>query len=606
MIEPDPDTVVTEPAPSVTESEPVVSGSELKVIERPIRDHRITRTVLGGSALAVFGVFGTWASGSGVTLNGVEGSHNGWVVVLAVLVMAALSRPLGRGSGPAIVAAVLLMTSVMSTVLGTDGPPDLSRAWGWWATLAGSLVLVGASGWALAHRATASERGDVTTTPKGLWHYLALILAGIGLGLLVILSFVVRQVLIVGEDVSWPPPPDAITADQAQAATEAFVAGDPRPGDLGLDYAWSTAVGIDPWPEGAEFFPRIFADVEAAEDSVHIIMFGFNSEEVGTEMVELLVEKLDQGVEVRVLVDSYGSRAFGDHEVVFRTLADAGAEVIVNDVLPVDRDGLYPDRSFDWRQDEVGRAEHRKLVLVDGVVAWNGGAGIEDHFLDGRFHDVMVRITGDVVRQFQSVFLTSFATHDVSLPDDLSRYFPDQPDPGTVPVALLQVVPGGFSSGPQAVREMIDNAEQRLDIMNPYLTDVDMIKRIINAAERGVQVRIVVSEESNNGIATASAKHHYGALIDAGAEIWEYPGAVVHAKLVVADDKVQFGTLNFDAWALYRDFELSMLVESEELADLFEERIFGPDIARSNPGEPPSGFGDTTISWIADKLAYFF
>ena len=132
-----------------------------------------------------------------------------------------------------------------------------------------------------------------------------------------------------------------------------------------------------------------------------------------------------------------------------------------------------------------------------------------------------------------------------------------------------------------------------------------MTKRIINAAERGVQVRIVVSKESNNNIATAIAKNHYGSLIDAGAEVWEYPGAVVHAKLVVADDTVQFGTLNFDAWALYGDFELSMLVESEELAALFEERIFGPDIARSTPGELPSGFRDKTVSWIADKLGYF-
>ena len=152
---------------------------------------------------------------------------------------------------------------------------------------------------------------------------------------------------------------------------------------------------------------------------------------------------------------------------------------------------------------------------------------------------------------------------------------------------------------------MIDTAERQLDIMNPYLTDVDMITRIVNAAERGVRVRIVVSKESNNGIATAIAKHHYGRLIAAGAEVWEYPGAVVHAKLVVADDMVEFGTLNFDAWALYRDFELSMLVESPELAAVFEERIFGPYIARSSPGVPPSGFRETTTSWIADKLGYF-
>lgn len=588
-------------------ADPVAVGTTANaVIERPIRDPRITWTALAGAGLAIFGVFGTWASGSGVTLNGVEGSHNGWIVVFASLFVLCVAVPLGRGSGPAIIGAALIVTRVLGTVIGTKGPPDLSLAWGWWVSLVGALVLVGAFGWALFHRLTAIRTGTTTVIAKRWWHSVTPVLAGIGLVLMLIVSFTARQVLVVEEDVSWPPPPDAVTAGQAQAATETFVAGDPRPGDLGIDFAWSTAASIGPWPEGVEFFPRIFADIEAAQDSVHIMMFGFNSQQIGTEMVDLLVDKLDQGVEVRVLVDAYGSRAFGDHEIVFRTLTDAGAEVVINDVLPVDRDGLYPDRSFDWRQDEVGRAEHRKLIVVDGVAAWNGGAGIEDHFFDGRFHDVMVQITGDVVLQTQAVFLSAFASHGASLPSDLSRYFPEQPDPGTIPIAVLQVIPGGFSSGPQAVREMIDNAEERLDVMNPYLTDVDMIKRMINAAERGVQVRIVVSQKSNNAIATASAKHHYGALIAAGVEIWEYPGAVVHAKLVVADDTVQFGTLNFDAWALYRDFELSMLVESAELADLFEERIFGPDIARSVPGEPPSGFRDTTISWVADKLAYFF
>lgn len=569
------------------------------------RERAVFWTALAGATLTIVGVFSTWASGSDLTLNGVEGPHNGWIAVFAALIAAGVAGPLSRGSGPGILAAGLAATRVLSTVLGTSGPPDLSRSWGWWLSLVGGVVLFGAFAWALADRVLSQVRGERSAAPREVADKIRSALAVIGLFVMFFGFLLMDQVLIVKEDPSWPPPAEAVTADGAQAATDAFVAGDPSPSDVDIDYAWSTAASIDPWPEGSEFFPRIFADIEAAQDSVHIMMFGFNSEEVGSEMVDLLVDKLNQGVEVRVLVDSYGSRAFGAHEVVFKTLTEAGAEVVINDVVPVDRDGLYPDRAFDWRQDEVGRAEHRKLIVVDGLVAWNGGAGIEDHFLDGRFHDVMVQVTGDVVRQSQAVFLTAFASHGASLPPDLSPYFPDQPDPGTIPIALLQVVPGGFSSGPQAVREMIDNAEQRLDIMNPYLTDVDMIKRIANAAERGVDVRVVVSQESNNKYATAIAKHHYERLIKAGVEVWEYPGAVVHAKLVVADDTVQFGTLNFDAWALYRDYELSMLVESAELAALFEERIFGPDVARSVPGEPPSGVVDTTVSWIADKLGYF-
>ena len=97
--------------------------------------------------------------------------------------------------------------------------------------------------------------------------------------------------------------------------------------------------------------------------------------------------------------------------------------------------------------------------------------------------------------------------------------------------------------------------------MNPYFTDRDMIERILAAARRGVKVRIVVSEIEQPQ-ASAAFKHHYADLLAAGAEIWELPGTVVHAKVVVADDVVSFGTVNLDAWALYRNSEIMMIARS--------------------------------------------
>jgi cardiolipin synthase A/B len=309
---------------------------------------------------------------------------------------------------------------------------------------------------------------------------------------------------------------------------------------------------------------------------------------------------------VRVIVDRFGSRPYDEAQEMFEGLAAAGAQIVVNDVLPVDRDGLYPDdRGFDWRQDEVGRADHRKLYVVDGAVAWTGGAGIEDHFENGGFHDVMVRVTGDVVLQAQAAFLTSFRGHGGPLPDDLAPYFRKPADPGTTPVALAQVIPGGFVAASQAIREQIDGARRRLDVMNPYLTDRDMLERILAAARRGVRVRIVVSETSNNAQATAALRHRYDDLLAAGVEIWELPGTVVHAKVIVADDVVSFGTVNLDSWALYRNSEIAMIARSAATASLLEERLFEPDIARSHPGAPPSGVGSAVESWLWDKLTYF-
>ena len=163
-------------------------------------------------------------------------------------------------------------------------------------------------------------------------------------------------------------------------------------------------------------------------------MFGWREGDVGKRLAALLERKLADGVQVRVIVDSYGSRPYAEARDMFTGLAAAGAQIVINDEFPLDRDGLYPDdQTLDWRQDEVGRADHRKLYVIDGATAWTGGAGIEDHFENGGFHDVMVRVTGDVVRQAQAAFLTSFRGHGGPLPTDLGRYFPEPADGGTTP-----------------------------------------------------------------------------------------------------------------------------------------------------------------------------
>ena len=433
------------------------------------------------------------------------------------------------------------------------------------------------------------------------------VLAVVGILVAALFFLVSRQVLTIVQKPSWPPGNDAVTAAGAELATQRFAArSDPKPSDVGVPYAWSTAATIEPWPEGSNFFPKIFADIEKAQSSVHILMFGWREGEVGTQLTNILLAKLKAGVEVRIIVDAAGSKPYGPTEPMFTKLANAGAQIVVNDTFPWDEDGLYPSHtSFDWTQDDVGRADHRKLYVIDGTVAWIGGAGVEDHFENGGFHDVMSRVTGNVVRQAQALFLMSFRAHHGPLPKDLSKYFPHQPDPGTIPIALLQTVPGGFVSATQAIRGLIDHAQRRIDIMNPYVTDADMIQRLVAAARRGVKVRLVVSQSSNNPQATAALKYHYAELIDAGAKIWEYPGAVVHAKIVVADDTVVFGTVNFDAWSLYRNYEIAMMARSPATATLFEERVFGPDIAKSKPGSPPGGIIAGLKDWFWARLAYF-
>ena len=155
-----------------------------------------------------------------------------------------------------------------------------------------------------------------------------------------------------------------------------------RPHDAALDFAWSTAASIEPRVEGSSFFPRILADVEEAVVRAHPDVRMARRRDRHADGSPRA--KLEEGVEVRVIVDRYGSRPYADAREMFTRLGSGGAQIVVNDVFPLDRDGLFPDdQHFDWRQDEVGRADHRKLYRRRRD-AWTGGAGIEDHW-DGGF-----------------------------------------------------------------------------------------------------------------------------------------------------------------------------------------------------------------------------
>jgi cardiolipin synthase len=165
------------------------------------------------------------------------------------------------------------------------------------------------------------------------------------------------------------------------------------------------------------------------------------------------------------------------------------------------------------------------------------------------------------------------------------------------------VIPGGHHAASEAIAAQIERSRTRLDVMNPYVTDRRMVDRILAAARRGVRVRVVVSKTSNNAQASAAFRHRYAELQTAGAEVWELPGTVVHAKVVVADDTVSFGTVNLDAWALYRNSEIAMLAESASLAAAFEERLFEPDIARSSPGRTPEGLRERLEAAVWNRLS---
>ena len=362
--------------------------------------------------------------------------------------------------------------------------------------------------------------------------------------------------------------------------------------DLAVRFPESRAASVEVLVEGRSFYPPMLADIRSASSSVHINQFGFRPGGVGEEFADALVEKLRDGVPVRLVVDRQGSDPEGGARVFYERLTQAGAEVcVVRATKPrAQRGVLGTGGALHWNLGALGHIDHRKVVVVDGRIGWIGGAGIEDHFADGRFHDLFLRVTGPVVEQLQLVFLGGFRWLGGEVPvSTLDELLPADGTHAQIPATVLHNAPGRFRPITAAIGRILDGAAETLDVVNPYVTDRGMIRRIERAARRGVGVRLFVPANANNWACAAAQQFHHGALLDAGVRILEYP-TMLHAKAFVRDgEELLVGTCNLEAWSLKRFFEIDLELRSSAVAAQFEERFCAPAEAVSTPGRALEG-----------------
>lgn len=410
-------------------------------------------------------------------------------------------------------------------------------------------------------------------------------------------------VLRIRRDPPARPLPE-ITPEGARAWVTATGAT-PGYSDLQVSFAPAHIATFELLPEGANFYPRILEDIAAAERSVHIIQFGFKPGKIADLFVPVLSERAKAGVPVRLVLDSVGSATYTESKAMLDELAAAGVQIAIHDAAPPRREGLLPDRRMVGRMAGIGHVDHRKLYVIDGKIGWMGGAGIEDHFENGQFHDLFVRVTGEVLSQLQATFLVSFAQLGGPLPQgkELDEAFPTPDDAGTIDTTFLMNWPPGWLPVTTTAEALMDGARERLDMTSPYVGNRSVIDRIIGAAQRGVRVRLVVPDaEHGNPYAYAAFQHHYDHLIAAGVEIWEYP-SLVHAKTIVSDDEVQVGTLNLDDWALYRNPEIALHIRDADVAETFRRDLYEVDIAKARPGAPATGRVDRIRNAVLERFA---
>jgi cardiolipin synthase len=372
---------------------------------------------------------------------------------------------------------------------------------------------------------------------------------------------------------AYPVPDGAVSAERsADLATELVEAAAVDKRDVAIAFATSAATSVEPLLHGTAYFPRMLDEIRSATASVSLLMYGYKPGDIGDDFTVALKDALGRGVDVRLAIDAVGSEVRLGSKALYADLVAAGIPIVMNKGMMPDTAGLLGSGApIRWPIEDMGHFDHRKMLIVDGRAAYVGGTGIEDHFNDERFYDVMVRVEGPVVAQLQALFVAGWRHQDGPMASDdatIDALFPPLAEAGddAVPTTVLVNVPGtGHYPISEAIETLMERAERRIDIVNPYVSDRRLIDRLVAAAERGVAVRIVIPGKPTPPYPAAAFRHNYPRLLDAGVTIVAHPD-MAHAKVMVADDSALIGGCNFDGLSLYQNWELDLLFDDATVA----------------------------------------
>jgi cardiolipin synthase A/B len=318
---------------------------------------------------------------------------------------------------------------------------------------------------------------------------------------------------------------------------------------------------------GDAFYPRMLADIRAARVSVAIEAYIYWAGEIGAEFAEALAGRAHSGVRVTILLDSVGAADIGSG--ILDTLHGGGCEVAWYNPLSLRRLSEYNNRT------------HRKSLIVDGRIAYTGGAGIADHWRGQargpeEWRDLQVRFEGPAVAGLQSGFAHNWQETTGEVVHG-AAYYPGVAAKGPYPVQVVLSSPEVGASDVQTMYYLaIAGAERSIVIANPYFVpDAVAIDLLVGARRRGVSVRVMVSGVRNdNWLARQNSVRRYGPLLEAGVEILEYNRSMLHHKVMVVDSAwMTVGTANFDNRSFAHNQESNLCLFDEEQARAFEDRF---------------------------------
>jgi cardiolipin synthase A/B len=325
---------------------------------------------------------------------------------------------------------------------------------------------------------------------------------------------------------------------------------------------------------GDQYFPAMLRTIQTARQTINFESFIFKSDSIGRQFRDALCQRARAGLEVRVLLDGVGSGWDLDNSDV-RMMKKAGCKF------------AYYHPTFSWRVDRTNRRTHRRILVVDGKVAFTGGAAFADLWTGNaqdpeHWRDTHVRLEGPIVAAMQSVFQAHWIkTYGEALTG--AGQFPLLPSTGDL--RAQAIASHSFCVAPVPLVQAVSfaAAEKRIWITNPYCTPTnDQVDLLVKAVQRKVDVRLLLPGPHNDQPLTQSAgRTAYGRLLEGGVKVFEYQPTMIHAKTIVVDGMfAMIGTSNLDARSSELNEELDIVVYDENFGGEME-KAFEKDLQQS-------------------------
>lgn len=336
----------------------------------------------------------------------------------------------------------------------------------------------------------------------------------------------------------------------------------------GVDFSDNNSVAL--LMSGQEKFDDMFEAIRQAKSSVHLEYFNFRADSIASLLFDLLRQKAQEGVEVRALFDGFGNSSNNQplHQKHLKKLRSEGIEIYEFDPI-----------RFPWVNHVFSR-DHRKIVVIDGNIAYTGGMNVADYYIKGTeevgtWRDMHCRIEGGAVSQLQMIFIRMWEKvtgEDLWKPKYFRAYEPVEATglkADTTATAGHKMV-GIINREPRKTNKImrtfylsaINSAQDSIKLINPYLTlNRKLMKALKQAVKRGVKVEVMVSAHSDIPLTPDCVFYNVHKLMKKGVDVWLYQPGFHHSKVIMVDGKYcTVGSTNLNARSLRFDYEENAVI----------------------------------------------